>query len=239
MKVLAIIPARGGSKGIRRKNIKKFAGRPLLVYTIDQAKASRHINRVVVSTEDKEIASVARRTGAEVPVMRPVELAQDHSKGADAVLHMLDYLKKTEGYVPDIIVALQVTSPLRLVEDIDGALELMRKRSADSVVSVCGTEQLLYTKDKKDELHLVSNEEFMRSTNRQELEATYKLDGSMVYAVKTKVFLATESFLAGKLVGYVIPRWRAVDIDEPQDFVVGELLFKNCKEISRKLKNFK
>ncbi len=239
MEILAIIPARGGSKGIARKNIRSFCGKPLLSYAILEAKKSKHINRIVVSTEDLEIAEVARHYGAEIPCLRPAELARDKSKATDAVLHLLQFLKKQEGYVPEYLVLLQATSPLRTVEDIDGVMDLLIKRGADAAVSVCGTEQLLYTKDKTDRLKLVSSSIFLNSSNRQELPPTYKLDGSMVYAIKTKAFLREKTFLAKNLVGYAIPRWRAVDLDEPEDFVVGELIFKNKAALVRRLANFK
>lgn len=239
MHILAVIPARGGSKGILNKNIRMFGGKPLIFHAIDQAKQSKFISRVIVSTESDKIASVAKRYGAEVPFLRPAEFAQDKSKVTDAVVHLITRLQKEEKYNPDYIVLLQPTSPLRLVEDIDGAIELLLRRHAGTVVSICRTEQLLFTKDSKDCLHLESNKDFLGSSNRQQLPPTYKLDGSMVYVVKTKSFLKYKSFLAGKIVGYEIPRWRAVDLDEPQDFVAGELIFKNYQKISKDIENFK
>jgi CMP-N-acetylneuraminic acid synthetase len=152
---------------------------------------------------------------------------------------LLDKLNRDEAYSPVYILLLQPTSPLRLETDIDKALELMFKRRADAIVSVCGTEQLLFTKNDHDRLILLSNKNFLSSTNRQQLPPTYKLDGSMIYGIKTSVFLKRRSFLSGKLVGYVIPRWRAVDLDEPEDYVVGEIIFKNFLLINKKIKNFK
>ena len=240
MKILGIIPARGGSKGIKNKNIRQFAGKPLIAHAIDTASSSRYIQKIIVSTESEEIAQVAKKYGAEVPFLRPAELAQDKSKVTDAIIHLLNKLKTDFDYIPDIIVLLQTTSPLRTAEDIDGAIKLMFDRKADSVVSVCATEQLVFTKDSEDRLkNLITKKEFLRSNNRQELPRTFKLDGSMVYVVKTNVFLKHKSFLAGKLVGYEIPRWRSVDLDEPQDFVVGELVFSQFKKLSHKIKRFK
>lgn len=239
MKILAIIPARGGSKGITNKNIRKFANKPLIAHTIDCAKKSKTINRIVVSTDSLEIAAVAKKYGAEVPWLRPAKLAKSTSAVTDAIVHVLERLKKEEAYIPDYIVLLQATSPLRLPSDIDNAFALSLRRKADAVVSVCATEQLLYTKSKSDELTLVSSKEFLKSTNRQQLEPTFKLDGSMVYLIKTKVFLQKKSFLPPKTLGYVIPRWRAVDLDEPEDFVVGELIKKNFKRLANTIKNFK
>lgn len=238
MKILAIIPARGGSKGIKNKNIRMFGGQPLIAHTVLCAKKSKFINRIVVSTDSEAIARVSKKYGAEAPFLRPAELAGDKSKVADAVIHLLVKLKKDEGYRPDYIVLLQTTSPLRLPSDIDAALELCFKRRAPAVVSLCSTEQLLYAKDKNDRLKLVSSKEFLKSTNRQQLPATYKLDGSMVYAIKTKVFLDKKTFLPENTVGYIIPRWRAVDLDEVQDFVIGELVFQKRNQLARKIKNF-
>ena len=116
---LGIIPARGGSKGIRNKNIRAFAGKPLIAYAIDAAKKSRYLSRTVVSTESEEIARVAKEYGAEVPFLRPKELAEDTSKVFDAIAHLLEKLKTDEGYAPDYIVLLQPTSPLRTAKDID------------------------------------------------------------------------------------------------------------------------
>ena len=159
MNVLAIIPARGGSKGVVDKNIHDFCGKPLIAHTIDCAKNSKYVNRVIVSTDSEKIADIAKAHGAEVPFLRPSELAQDKSKIVDAIVHTVLKLKEEEGYFPDYILLLQTTSPLRLSSDIDNALDLCIKRDADAVVSLCQTEQLLYTKDENDRLHLVSSED--------------------------------------------------------------------------------
>lgn len=239
MKILAIIPARGGSKGIPDKNIRNFCGKPLIAHAIACGKQSRHVNRLVVSTDSEKIAKISKEYGAEVPFLRPEELAQDTSRVVDAIVYTLERLKSDEDYEPDFIVLLQTTSPLRLAADIDGALELCFKRNADAVVSLCATEQLLYTKDENDRLALVSSEEFLKSTNRQQLPPTYKLDGSMVYAIRTEVFLAQKTFLPKNLVGYIVPRWRAIDLDEPEDFIIGEIIKDNFEKISESLTNFK
>ncbi len=240
MKILGIIPARGGSKGIKNKNIRQFCGRPLISYVIDCAKKSKYIQKTIVSTESEEIVKVARRYGAEVPFLRPPQFAQDKSRVSDAIIHLLSKLKTDFDYIPDIIVLLQTTSPLRTPQDIDGAIKLLIDKKADSVVSVCATEQLVFTKDSENRLkNLITKKEFLRSNNRQELPRTFKLDGSMVYAIKTKIFLKYKSFLAGKLVGYEIPRWRSVDLDEPEDFVVGELIFSQFKKLAHKIEHFK
>lgn len=239
MEILAFIPARGGSKGIPGKNIRPFGGKPLIAHTIDQAKASKYITRVVVSTDDTAIANVAKEYGAEVPFMRPPFLAADQSQVSDAIIHCLAELKTT-GYIPDCVVMLQTTSPLRTTVDIDGAIQAFLDSKAESLVSLCATEQLLYTIDSNKRLQLVSDQKFMQSTNRQALEPTFMLNGAMVYVVKTDVFLRDQSFFKGDLAGYVVADgWRSVDLDEPADFVVAELLYKNLETISNTIKNFK
>jgi N-acylneuraminate cytidylyltransferase/CMP-N,N'-diacetyllegionaminic acid synthase len=237
MKILALIPARGGSKGVLNKNIRSFNGKPLIGYSVDCAKQSKYVDRVMVSTDDEEIARVGRECGAEVPFLRPAEMAGDKSPVMDAIIHHLNTLKETEGYEPTHLLLLQTTSPLRRASDIDTAVELFRSRDADSLVSCCFCENFLFTKDEEDRLSRVKNDVPM-STNRQMNTKCYRLDGCMVYLIKTDVLLREKSFLAGKLVGYEIERWRAVDIDEPQDFVVGELLQRQQDEIDRAIKSF-
>lgn len=237
--ILAIIPARGGSKGIPHKNIRNFGGKPLIAHTIDQAKASKFITRTIVSTDSPEIAAVAKKYGAEVPFLRPKALAGDTSQVADAIIHALDFLKDAENYNPDYIVMLQTTSPLRTAKDIDESLEKLFKTKADCVVTLCETEQLLYTIDKRQRLHLVSDEKFMKSTNRQQLEQTYMLNGAMVYAIKTSVFRRDKSYFKGDLIGHVIDGWRSVDLDEPVDFIIAEMIYKNLAKIKQTIRNFK
>jgi len=238
MEVLAIIPARGGSKGIPQKNIRMFAGKPLIAHTIDAAKDSKLVTRIMVSTDSQEIADVATAFGAEVPFLRPSEYATDRAKITDAIAHLISTVERGSGYRPDYIVLLQPTSPLRTGKDIDGALELLFARKGSAVVSICQTEQLLFTKDTEDRISLAVDETFLRSSNRQELPLTYKLDGSMVYGIETGVFLRERNFIPHGVLGYEIPRWRAVDIDEPQDFVLGELIFKNREQIESHLQDF-
>lgn len=239
MEILAIIPARSGSQGIKNKNIRLFAGKPLITHTIVAAKKSKLINRVIVSTDSTKIAKVAKQYKVEVPFLRPSKLAQTKSLIVDAVIHLLSKLDQDENYRPDYILLLQPTSPLRTTQDIDGALKLMFAAKADGVVSVEQTEQLLYTRGGNGFLKLVSNKIFLSSSNRQELPKTYRLDGSMIYAVKTSAFKRQKTFLPNKLVGYVVPRWRAVDLDEAEDFVVGEFVFNNASKLKNNIKEFK
>ena len=154
-----------------------------------------------------------------------------------AIIHLLGRLKASEGYEPSRVLLLQPTSPLRAPEDIKDSIELFEKSGADSLVSVTRTENVLMTMDAGNVLRF-ENPEMLSSPNRQELPQYYKFDGSMIYLVKTDVLLRERSFFAGKVVGYEIERWRAVDLDEPQDFVVGEILFKHQDEIRDAIKKF-
>jgi CMP-N,N'-diacetyllegionaminic acid synthase len=234
--ILAVIPARAGSKGIPNKNIRPFAGKPLLVHSINAAKNAPSVGRIIVSTDSEEIAMVAKAEGAEVPFLRPAELATSDSKVVDAVINVLDRLKEG-GYESTHLLLLQPTSPLRTSDDIEAAVKLFFEKGADSLVSVCRTENVLMTKDANSTIHF-ENQEMLSSPNRQELPAYYKFDGSMIYLVDTQKFRDERSFFAGKLIGFEIPRWRSIDVDEPQDFVLGELIFNHRKELQEKIENF-
>jgi len=135
--ILAVITARGGSKGIPRKNIKKLGGKPLIIYTIDSVKKSTLITDVIVSTDDEEIASVCREHGVEVPFVRPKELAQDDTPHLPVMQHAIDFMEKKNNMTYDIAVIFQPTSPFRTVDDIDGTIKKLIDTNADSAVSLC------------------------------------------------------------------------------------------------------
>lgn len=236
---LAIIPARGGSKGIPKKNLRLFCGKPLITYTIAEAKKSRHLSRIIVSTESDDIARVANEYGAEVPFLRPTELAKDTSKVLDAIVHLLKELKANEGYTPDYVVLLQPTSPLRTAEDIDATIDLLLRENADSAITVSVVEPRVFIKAADGTLTLASDERFLRSTNRQALEHTVSENGSMVYVNRVSTLLSTGNFLNGKLVGIETPKWRSVDLDAPEDFVLGELICKHKEVIRQDINAFK
>jgi CMP-N-acetylneuraminic acid synthetase len=153
LKVLALIPARGGSKGIPRKNIYKMVGKPLVAWTIESARNAKLIDRVIVSTDDEEIAEVARKFGAETPFMRPKELAEDDTPDLPVFQHALKWLKENEGYEPDVVVQLWATSPYREAKHIDEAVELLLKsgKSADSVRSVTHPSQTPFKMWRRDD----------------------------------------------------------------------------------------
>ena len=237
MEILALIPARGGSRGIPKKNIRPFCGNPLIAYSIEAAKGSSTVARTIVSTDSEEIATLAKEYGAEVPILRPAELAGDTSPVVDAVIHMLDHLRDVEHWEPTHVLLLQTTSPMREAHDINAAVELYKKHDADSLVSICRTENGLYTKNADDIVETLYDG-YASGTNRQTLAPCYKLDGSMLYLIKTPLLRRERSFVAGKLVGYEIERWRAVDLDDPQDFVLGELIYQHREQIAQYIKDF-
>jgi len=235
--ILAIIPARGGSRGIPNKNIRTFAGKPLIAHSIEAATNAPSVQRVIVSTDSENIATIAKEAGAAVPFLRPALLATSESNVIDAVIDLLAHLKEGEHYEPTHVLLLQPTSPLRTSEDIEMAIQLFFDTGADSLVSVCRTENILMTKGRDHTLHF-ENPEMLSSPNRQELPAYYKFDGSMLYLVDAAKLVAERTFFPGKLVGFEIPRWRAIDLDEPQDFVLGELIYEKRHEIEERIKKF-
>lgn len=234
-KVLAIIPARGGSKRIPNKNIRDFCGKPLIAYAIEQAKAHPCVDRVIVDTDSPEIASVAKQYGAEVLFLRPKELATDTAKVVDAMLYLLEFLKREEQYVPEQVVILQTTSPLRRSEDIDRCFELMDKGDADVVLTICATHPRLYYLDEEQNIILVNGSE-AQSTNMQEWRPAYILNGCFVYVVKTEAFLREKRVITEHTKGVICDKWRSVDLDTPEEWAVAELLFKHQKDIEEAIK---
>ena len=237
VKVLAIIPARGGSKRILNKNIRDFCGKPLIAYTIEQAKAHPKITRVIVDTDSLEIASVAKKYGAEVPFLRPAYLASDKASVNDAMLHILSRLNKEERYEPDSIVLLQTTSPLREISDIDACFEMMEKTKAATVLTVAPTHPRLYHIDSEHRL-ILANKQTIASTNVQAWPPAYLLNGCFVYIMKTSALKKEKKIITRDTRGVICDKWRSVDLDEPEDWVVAELLFAHQEEIAKRIKQF-
>jgi CMP-N,N'-diacetyllegionaminic acid synthase len=222
LKTLALIPARGGSKGIPRKNIRLLAGKPLVAWSIQAALACPEIERVVVSTDDAEIAEISRRWGAEVPFMRPAELAQDDSPSMDTVLHALRQLPQFEA-----VVLLQPTSPLRTKADIQGCLAMAATEQARCVVSIsepASSPYWMFTLEPNGSLSkLISAPEV---TRRQDLSPAYAINGALYYA-QTEWLRANKNFLTAETLGYVMPPEKSLDIDTPLDWKIAELLLLN------------
>lgn len=224
--VVAIIPARGGSKGIPRKNIKNLNGKPLIAYTIDEALKSKYIDRVIVSTEDLEIAEISKSFGAEVPFLRPKELAQDDTPGIEPIIHSINYLVNNENYNFDYVMCLQCTSPLRNSKQIDEAIDEIYKKDADSAVSVCESEVNPYwmkvIQDGKMLDFLNDNKFYAR---RQDLPIVYRLNGA-IYLAKIEIILNKKSWYTNNTVPIIMDKISSIDIDDEIDFKFVEFLLK-------------
>lgn len=221
MTLLALIPARGGSKGIPRKNIRPFCGKPLLHWTIEAALASVCVDHVVVSTEDPDIAEAAKAGGAEVPFVRPADLATDEAPGIAPVLHALEQLPHVSN-----VLLLQPTSPLRTSTDIDAIVGLRKQAGRESAVSLTpSAKHPAWMYGLSDDQRL---EPFLKSdgtTCRQQLPAAYVLNGAL-YLASRDFLLREQSFIAPDTVGYVMPSERSVDIDTPLDWQWAEFLMQ-------------
>lgn len=211
--VLGVIPARGGSRRVPRKNLRSVGGRPLIAWTIEEAKKSRHIDRLILSSEDDEIIAVAKEWGCEVPFKRPAELATDEAEGMGPVLHAVNALP---GF--DIIVILQPTSPLRTAEDIDTCIEQCVRTDVPCVVSVTQIDKSplwMYTLEGANRLRpLLQNED---SAKRCANYPVYILNGA-VYVAHIDWLEKSRSFLTEETVGIIMPKSRSLDIDTESDF---------------------
>ena len=221
MECLAIIPARGGSKGIPRKNVLPLGGQPLLAHTLQQAQQARLVQRVVVSTDDAEIANVAHRYDAEV-VWRPAELSGDSASSEAALLHALEHLEATEKYRPDLLAFIQCTSPLTLAADIDGTIQALLDQQADSALAVVPFHYFLW-KPAEDGNAAGINHDKRRRLLRQEREPQY-LESGAVYVMRVDGFLETKHRFFGKTALHVMPLERRLEIDEPVDLQIAEVL---------------
>lgn len=224
-KVIAIIPARGGSKRLPRKNVLPLAGKPLIVWSIEAALASNYIDKIIVSTDDAEIADISRTAGASVPFMRPSELASDTASSADVVMHALDYLESQEDYY-DYIVLLQPTSPLRTSADIDAALELCIEKNANSIISVCETDHSPLWENTLPPDHSMVGfiNENISKLRSQDLPTYYRINGA-IYICKTENLLKKRTFFINKnIFAYVMSKLNSVDIDDKIDFIIAETL---------------
>jgi len=226
---LAIIPARGGSKGVPRKNVRPLAGKPLMAWTIEAARNARHVTRVVVSTEDEEIARVARDYGADV-VRRPAEISGDTSSSESALLHVLGHLKEMERYQPEIIAFLQCTSPLTTSADIDGTVAALLEQNADSALSVTRFFHFVWRNESSGAVG-VNHDKKVRP-RRQDRQAEY-LENGAVYAMRTEGFVAARHRFFGKTVVHEVDPAHSLEIDEPHDFAAAEMLLRRRTHVHR------
>jgi N-acylneuraminate cytidylyltransferase/CMP-N,N'-diacetyllegionaminic acid synthase len=227
--IMALIPARGGSKGLPRKNILPLAGKPLIAWTIEAALQSNLCDKVIVSTDDEEIAAVARQYGAEVPFLRPPELATDNAKTIDVILHAINHqLSQNRSF--DFLLLLQPTSPLRNAGDIRSAAELLFQKKTAAVVSICESEHPpLWMNTIGPDLCL---KDFLKpelqNQNRQQLAKFYRLNGA-IYLAKQDFLVRERSFFGENTYAYIMEPERSVDIDRELDFKFAEFLIQMQK----------
>lgn len=220
-KILGLIPARGGSKGVPRKNVLEVNGRPLIAWTIDEAKKSKYIDRLILSSEDAEIIETAKRFGCEAPFVRPAELSRDETPGIDPVLHAVGAV---EGF--DYLVLLQPTSPLRIAGDIDGCIERCIDGGFDSCVSVKEVGDHPYLMFKLLGGAALEKLHKEKADRRQDLPDFYVLNGA-VYVIHIGALLDVKDFITPNTAGYVMPEDRSLDIDTPHDIELLKLYAAN------------
>jgi CMP-N,N'-diacetyllegionaminic acid synthase len=235
MKILAIVPARGGSKSIPLKNIKKFCGKPLIVHSIETALNSPSVHRVVVSTDSKEIASISEKAGAEVPFLRPHEFALDNTPDLPVFVHCLEWLQENEGYEPDIVVQLRPTSPLRSVKMVEDAIRLMRgEPEADSVRAVCDPSQNPFKMwEIKSDGYLTPlvKTEIVEQYNqpRQRLPQVYWQNG-YIDVVRRRTIMEKHSMTGDRILPLIVDSENIIDIDNELTFHIAEMMFERNKE---------
>ena len=223
MSVLALIPARGGSKEIKRKNIKLISGKPLINWTIETAKKAECIDRLIVSTDDEEISEIAKKSGAEVPFMRPKEISEDNTPGIEPALHTIKQIPNFEW-----LLLLQPTSPLRSVEDIDGIFNFCIKNNCPSAVSVCEVNKHpyhMYHMNKSFNLKPFIKDRPKLSA-RQDFSPLYITNGAL-YLAKVDWLLKNKNFIGLETLGFTMPLSRSIDIDTMYDWNIAEQELNN------------
>ena len=234
IKILGIIPARGGSKGIPRKNIALLCGKPLIAYTIETASMSKMLDATIISTDDTEIAGIAREYGGDAPFLRPPELARDESPDIDFLKHAQEWVENNRGWHPEILVILQPTLPFRRAEDVDSTLRFMIEQNCDSVRTLALPTHITpfkmwflddpETGKMSPVLKTDFYDELLTDVPRQKLRPAYWQPG-VVIATRPK-FVKQGRVFGPDLRGYVIDIKNALDIDEPEDLEYAEYLMK-------------
>ena len=232
MKAVAFIFARGGSKGLPGKNIRPLCGKPLIAWSIEHALSVGRIDRVIVSTDSEDIAAVARQYGAEVPFIRPSELAQDHSPEWMAWRHALNYLRESTGTLPEVMVSVPATAPLRLAIDIDNCLNEYKRGDADMVITVTDAHRNPYFN-----MVTANTDGAVRLVNPPKLSIARRQDAPVVYDMATVCYVANPNFVMthnatfeGRVKAVHVPTERAIDIDTLLDFQIAECLL-NLREM--------
>lgn len=227
IKILTVIPARGGSKGLPGKNIKHLINKPLIAWSIEQGMGSKYVNEVIVSTDSEEIADIARQYGARVPFLRPSHLAQDTSSTKDVLIHLIEELEK-KGEFYDYLLLLEPTSPLRETSDIDASIEiLVNTQGARSIVGVSRVEgqHPVFCITLTENGFLESKNQFA-TFRRQDIDELYFYEGS-IYLSEIQAYKESGSFYHEQTLGYRVPKWKSFEIDDEVDFIIVEALLKN------------
>jgi CMP-N-acetylneuraminic acid synthetase len=233
-KILAIIPARGGSKGIRRKNLQKLSGKPLIAHTIIAAKKTKSINKIIVSTDDKEIGKISKNNGAEVPFLRPKQISKDTSSTIEVIKHALKFLQENQSYVPDIIILLQPTSPLRTSQLITKTINTLKKSKATSVITVSKITKHPYASYwLKNDFLKPFEKNPTKYSRRQEFPDLFFPTG----AVYTFWYDTLKKFnsLHGPKIKPIVVHDEDIDIDNLQDLFFAEMMLKNWKKYKKNL----
>lgn len=224
---MGVIPARGGSKGIKNKNLHNLNGKPLISFTIEAAKKSKLITDFIVSTDSLEIKKVSEEYGAEVPFIRPAHLSNDKALAVPTIQHAVLYAESLKNITYDYIVMLQPTAPLRTHEDIDNSLSKLIEENGDGIISVVDVENYHPIKMKtiKDGMLLDFVNSDLENPPRQSLPPVYIVNGA-IYATKRDVFINKNTFKGNHCIPFIMPQNRSSNIDEPQDFIVAEYFLK-------------
>ncbi|MHA7646445.1 acylneuraminate cytidylyltransferase family protein [Nitrosopumilus sp. S4] len=233
MNILGIIPARGGSKGIPQKNLRKILGKPMLQYSFDAAKKSQ-INKILVSTDDKKIAQFAESQGIEVPFLRPKKLSRDTAKTFDVINHTLNYLLKIEDYTPDIVIILQPTSPLRTKEMIDKSIKLLKNKNTTSVISVSKVKTHPSSSFSYDGKFLKPlRKDFKKFDRRQQYSPVYFPTGA-IYTTWNTTIKKYMTIYGPRIKPLITEQEFSVDIDTKFDMFIAEMTLHYWKNFSRK-----
>ncbi|MGR3766078.1 acylneuraminate cytidylyltransferase family protein [Rossellomorea sp. NS-SX7] len=223
---LAIIPARGGSKGLRNKNILPLAGKPLISYTIECAQQSTLVDHTLVSTDSLEIAEVSRKSGAEVPFIRPAELSSDTASSIDVLIHAVKKFEEETGKRVANVILLQPTSPLRTTAQLNQAIELYLANEQTPVVSVCESESHPYYLRKISGNNLVPYDDTANNhLRRQDLETVYQLNGA-IYITSRDFLIEHGLIYKDRVIPYVMHKEASIDIDDKYDFLTAEAILK-------------
>ena len=225
--MLALIPARKGSKGLPGKNTALLNGIPLIMYTIEAAKKSKKIKRIIVSSDDEKVISICKSTkSVEVPFKRPKYLASDNSILTDTLFHLFKWMKKNEGEEPKDICVLQPTSPLRLSKDIDQAIDLYYKTKADALLTVYETRPLFFKLTENKKLISISKKTSGFMLARQKIKFCVTQNGA-IHIFNTQKLKKNKSYYTSNTFGFIMPEKRSVDIDTKLDFFIAEQILKN------------